>query len=164
MNKTFKIDLSFIKKEYFKDKLIQYIYKILALDYNIKGILLFGSVAKGTDHYDEEYISDIDLIIIAENLSENIWKRNEMIYKSTIDVSSDIQAIWWTPEEILKNLESKYYLLLDALDDGKILYDPNNFLYELKVKLKKELIEKGVIKTEIYWQWPIKKFGDYFEF
>ena len=62
------------------------------------------------------------------------------------------------------HVRSKYYLILDAFDEGKILYDPENFLFKLRKKLFKDLEEKGVIKTELYWQWPIKKFGDKIEF
>ncbi|HEY0088855.1 MAG TPA: nucleotidyltransferase domain-containing protein [Candidatus Lokiarchaeia archaeon] len=164
MSNILNVDLSFIKNEYFKNTITQYIKKIFTIDYTIEGILLFGSVAKEIARDDKEYLSDIDLIVVAWNLTEDLWKRNDEVFKSTGDISSDIQALWWTPEEIQKNVETKFYLVLDALDDGKILYDPNNFLYELKKKLKKELKEKGVVKTEMYWQWPIKKFGDYIEF
>lgn len=61
-------------------------------------------------------------------------------------------------------MDSKFYLLLDAFDEGKIIYDPKGILKKLKEKLFKELKAKGVIKTDLYWQWPIKRFGDKIEF
>ncbi|TXT66453.1 MAG: Nucleotidyltransferase domain protein [Promethearchaeota archaeon] len=53
---------------------------------------------------------------------------------------------------------------MDAFDEGKILYDPECILKDLRDKLFKELEAKGVIKTDLYWQWPIKHFGDKIEF
>jgi len=50
------------------------------------------------------------------------------------------------------------------LHEGKILYDPENIPFELIKKLFIDLEEKGFKKTELYWQWPIKKFGEKFEF
>ena len=95
------------------------------------------------------------------NLEE---ERNQEIFEITKFFSSGIQAHWWTPKEMKEHVDSKFYLILDALDEGKIIYDPYNFLKELRKQLKKDLKEKGVIKTELYWQWPIKKFGDKIEF
>ncbi|TFG06175.1 MAG: nucleotidyltransferase domain-containing protein [Promethearchaeota archaeon] len=164
MNRNKNSDLSFIKEEYFKKRLRNYLKLIFSLDLNIRAVLLFGSVATGKAKYNDDYISDIDLLIVCDGLPNNASKRRKLIFKLTESVTSGIQDIWWTSREMEKNVESKFYLILDAFDEGVILYDPEDFLQELKEKLFNELKQKGVVKTELYWRWPIKKFGDKIEF
>ncbi len=164
MSQIKQIDLSFIKLEYFKNELKEYLEFIFKLKLKIKAILLFGSVATGKARVDDDYLSDIDLFIICDDLPEDYWERRELVFKLTKPVCSGKQALWRTSKEMEGYVKSKYYLILDAFDEGKILYDPENFLFELRKALFKDLEEKGVIKTELYWQWPIKKFGDKIEF
>ncbi|TFF88872.1 MAG: nucleotidyltransferase domain-containing protein [Promethearchaeota archaeon] len=156
--------LSFIENDVFRQRLKRYVKKILEIPLEIEGILLFGSLARGDAIINQDYMSDIDLIILSKDLPEDLWERHEKIHDLTFEFNAYIQALWWTPKEMIKNVEDKYYLILDALDEGKILYDPNNLLQELKTKLKKELKKKGVIKKELYWYWPMKKFGEEIEF
>ena len=164
MSQIKQIDLSFIKLEYFKNELKEYLQFIFKLKLKIKAILLFGSVATGKARDDNDHLSDIDLFIICDDLPEDYWERRELVFELTKPVCSGKQALWRTTKEMEGYVKSKYYLILDAFDEGKILYDPENFLFELRKALFKDLEEKGVIKTELYWQWPIKKFGDKIEF
>ncbi len=164
MKKDIPFDLAFIQIEYYKNKLHNYLEHIFNQNLDIIGILLFGSVAKNTARNDEFYTSDIDIIIICENLPSGIWKRKKFILKKTKEVCSGIQDFWWTLKEFWSLLESKFFLLLDAFDEGIILYDPKDILKNLKEKLFKDLKVKGVIKTDLYWQWPIKNFGDKIDF
>ncbi len=164
MNQVEDIDLSFIKLEYFKKEIRKYLQFIFNLDLNIRSILLFGSVATGKARNDVEHLSDIDLFIISDEITVDILKRNQWVVNLTKPVCSGIQALWRSSKEIENYVDSKYYLILDAFDEGQILYDPDNFLNKLKKRTFKELKEKGVIKTELYWQWPIKKFGDKLEY
>ncbi len=164
MSQIKQIDLSVIKLEYFKNELKEYLQFIFKLKLRIKAILLFGSVATGKARVDDDYLSDIDLFIICDDLTEDYWERRELVFKLTKPVCSGKQALWRTSKEMEGYVKSKYYLILDAFDEGKILYDPKNFLFKLRKALFKDLEEKGVIKTELYWQWPIKKFGDKIEF
>lgn len=163
-NKIHELDLSVIKQNYFKKKLQLFTDYLFRQEINIKGLLLFGSVAKGKGTITDDYVSDIDLIIISEDLPDNLWERRKKTLKLTKPVIGGIQALWWTPKEIKNHVKHKFYLILDALDDGKILYDPEGLLHRLKKQLFKDLTEKGVIKTDLYWQWPIKYFGEKIEF
>ena len=164
MNKEPSVDLSFIEIKYYKNLLDDYLTHIFKQNLEIIGALLFGSVATNKARDDEFHTSDIDLIIICENLPSGIWERKKFVFEKTKKVCSGIQDFWWTLEELKRLLDSKFYLLLDAFDEGKILYDPNEILNKLKEKLFKELEAKGVIKTDLYWEWPIKCFGDKIEF
>ncbi len=164
MNQTEHIDLAFIKIEYFKNNLRKYLQFIFELNLKIRAILLFGSVATGKALNDNEHLSDIDLFIISDDITVDLLKRSQWVVNLTRPVCSGIQALWRTSKEIESYVDSKYYLILDAFDEGKILYDPDNFLRKLRERTFKELKEKGVIKTELYWQWPLKKFGDKIEY
>lgn len=164
MNQVDDRDLSFIILKYFRNKIRLYLRFIFKLDLEIRSILLFGSVATGKARMDEEHLSDIDLIIISDDITIDLIKRSQWVVNLTKPVCSGIQALWRTSKEIEGYVDSKYYLILDAFDEGHIIYDPDNFLYKLKERLFKELEEKGVIKTELYWQWPINKFGDKIEY
>ena len=158
------IDLSFIEEEYFKKEIVKYLEFVLALNLKIKGILLFGSVATGNAKNEVDYLSDIDLIIICDDLPKDRGERKEKIFNLVKLVHSGIQDIWLTSKELEEQVDSKFYLILDAFDEGKILHDPDSLLKRLKDKLFNELKKKGVIKTELYWQWPIKEFGDKIEY
>ena len=54
-------------------------------------------------------------------------------------------------------------IILSCLDEGKILYDPNDLIKNQKNKLIRELKEKGVKKRSNYWIWPLRKLGDEIE-
>ena len=164
MTQVEDINLAFIKEEYFKNKLSEFLQFIFKLDLEIRSILLYGSVATGRARDDTEYLSDIDLFIISDKIGIDLLKRSKWVVNITKPVCSGIQALWRTSKEMEKYAESKYYLILDAFDEGKILYDPDNFLHNLREKIFTELKAKGVIKTDLYWQWPIKKFGDKIEY
>ena len=164
MSTLINFDLSFIEKDYFKKELRKYLEFILTLDLKIKGILLYGSVATGKAKNDDNYLSDIDLIIICDDIPKNRQERKEKILKLVKPVHSGIQDIWLTSNELKEQVDSKFYLILDAFDEGKILYDPEGLLETLKSNLVSELKKKGVIKTDLYWQWTIKKFGDKIEY
>lgn len=169
MDAELDFDLSFIKIESFKNTLLEFLLGILKQeDAKIRGILLFGSVATGKARDDDEHLSDIDLIIICDELPENHRERTLFKLDATKAIKKtsiiSFQKLWWTSKEIEDLVKSKFYLILDAFDEGVILYDPENFLNNLREKLLRDLREKGVIKTDLYWQWPIKKFGDEIEF
>jgi len=164
MSKTFNVNLSFIESEYFKNELEKYLKFIFEIDLNIRAILLFGSVATGKARNDDEHLSDIDLVVISDDLPKDLKDRKRMVLDLTRSVSSGIQVLWLTSQELKEQVNSKFYLVLDAFDEGIILFDPENFLYAQRKKLFKDLKKKGVIKTELYWQWPKKKFGEKFEY
>ncbi len=54
------IDLSFIKIEFYRNRLYDYLKHIFNQKSDIVGVLLFGSVAKNTARNDEFFTSDID--------------------------------------------------------------------------------------------------------
>ena len=102
MKKTFVQILKEVweeKRKYFEDYRL-YCQKIKEEAHKLLGtveVLVFGSVVKGT--FTPQ--SDIDVLVISENLPEDEEKRNEIktFLKSRIDPFSPFQIHLATPEE-----------------------------------------------------------------
>ncbi len=125
---------------------------------NLLGILLFGSVARGNAKPYKTYESDIDLLVILKNIPKNLSER--ILFKIKIgrelDLNPAIQAIWMTPHDLEEHMRAKAGYILDAFDEGTILFDPEEFLERKRKNLLNELKRKGVIKTKVGWMWPCK--------
>jgi predicted nucleotidyltransferase len=140
----------------------------LELEKTLRGrllsVCLFGSIARG----DEDLSSDIDILIIAEDLPEGLISRNLIIKNITETIKSSPQAralrkmnqsilmspIILTPEEALKHPT----IMLDIVDDGIILYDRGAFLQKILNDIKSRLRELGARKTKTRkgWYWILK--------
>jgi hypothetical protein len=77
--------------------------------------------------------------------------------------ASGIDSIWMTEVEFKAKVRVKMDVLLSALYEGIILYDPFSLIITEKEKLFKELKEKGVLKRIDYWIWPLKYLGEEIE-
>ena len=77
-------------------------------------ILLFGSRAKRDFHKD----SDIDLLIVSKNLSDNVRERADDFFSDSLPV----QPFVMTPGELLERIDKLDFLVFDAFEDGLILY------------------------------------------
>lgn len=159
------IDLSFIKEEYFLRKIENCLNQLFRINKNVKGIILFGSLARGAAICSFEKVSDIDLIVVFKDndLPKNHIKRTDLEIELMDLTELGFDSLWMTESEFKNLVHIKADIILDALDEGIILYDPYNILSDQKNQLFKELEEKGVIKREHYWIWPLKNLGDEIE-
>ena len=113
-----------------------------------KLVLLYGSVAKGTFGLG----SDVDILVIAENLPRNPNERLKLLYE--LDrTRAPIDAKAYTPEEVKKMLLKGHPLIMDALSDGKVLYADKEYLTKLMkmfkaAKRKFRRFERGWIRIE----------------
>lgn len=160
-----EIDLSFIKNKYFLEKLENCLIQLFRINKNVKGIVLFGSLATGTAIYSDKKVSDIDLIIIFKDkeLPKDHNKRTNLQMKLMDLTELGFDSLWMTESEFKNLVQIKADIILDALDRGIILHDPNGLINEQKNKLFEELEEKGVIRRKNYWIWPLKNLGDEIE-
>ena len=159
------INLSFVKKGYFLKKLQEYLYQVVQTKKQVKGILLFGSLAKGKAIYSKEKISDIDLIIIFSEgeLPNDPIERIKLQIKLMEFAELGIDDLWMTETEFKNMVRIKADIILYALDEWKILFDPEKLIKEQNDKFFNELKEKGVIKRKDYWIWPLKYLGEEIE-
>ncbi len=77
-------------------------------------ILLFGSRAKLDFHKD----SDIDVLIVSKNLSDDVRERASDFFSDSLPV----QPFVMRPDELLERIDKLDFLIFDAFEDGLILY------------------------------------------
>ncbi len=78
--------------------------------------VLYGSMARG----DYNVWSDIDFLVISDQLPENPLKRLEFLYSLT---EESIEVKGYTRNEFLKMIEQRNPIALDALVEGKVIVD-----------------------------------------
>lgn len=91
---------------------INYIEQCIKKDATL--ILLFGSRAKRDFHKD----SDIDVLIISKNLSENVRERADDFFSDSLPVQPFVMA----SAELFERIDKLDFLVFDAFEDGLILY------------------------------------------
>jgi len=152
------------------DRLVNELKK--AFGDKLVSVVLYGSMARGEWRKD----SDIDLLIIIEDLPKSRFLRNKIFAEIEAKLSP-----------IIENLEKRGYhhiinpmlktpdeadkitpLYLDMVYDAIILYDKNNFFNTVLERLKERLKELGARRIRIgrKWYWDLKpdyKFGDVIE-
>ena len=125
-------------------------------------VVLFGSVARNTPSYD----SDVDILIIANDLPEGRMRRVREFDDVEERLSSAIQSlqeynihtifspIFKTPDEALRGSP----LFIDMVDDAQILFDPSGFFKKIISGLKAKLAERGArrIWNGNAWYWDLK--------
>ncbi|MHA1231979.1 MAG: nucleotidyltransferase domain-containing protein [Candidatus Helarchaeota archaeon] len=126
---------------------------------DIIGILIFGSLVRAQEVFDEQYQSDIDILIIANNLPKNIIERKLYTAKLSKSLGCGIDQLWYTPEELLNSIKSHRAFFMEIIKYGKIIFEINQFLTNLKEEIEKILKEKGIKEGKNIWIWPQKKPG-----
>lgn len=135
-------------------------------------IVLFGSVGRGTSNPQ----SDIDLLIVAEQLPKGRMQRVQefgciehdlqplLSELSSIECHVELSPVFKTPEELIQGTP----LMLDMVEDARILYDPTGFFGKTLARMAnrlKELKAKRVWRGNAWW-WDLKpdyQSGEVFE-
>lgn len=121
--------------------------------HRVTGVLLFGSVARREElPYPQ---SDIDMIVVAKDLPSDFFKRAELVRKIE-NSPSLLQSIWMTEEEFISQFEAGAGYLLDAIHEGRIIYDMG-FLRKIIPHAKSELEIQGIKRVGSAWVWPIQR-------
>lgn len=130
----------------------------------LRAVCLFGSAARGDFKKD----SDIDLLVIADELPEDVGSRHSMFNQLRMEISSSdtakklrnlgystsISEIYLTPDEAEKHPP----IMLDIVEDGIIIYDVDNFLRKVLKEIKERLLTLGArrVQTSKGWYWVLK--------
>ncbi|MEW6556620.1 MAG: nucleotidyltransferase domain-containing protein [Elusimicrobiota bacterium] len=129
---------------------------------NFLGLLLYGSVGRGTAKPFSSWENDIDLLVIIEGLVD-FRERGKQKVPIEHSVKFGIEAVWITPKELEGYILSKTGFIMDALYEGVILYEKDNFLTKKRDELIEWLTRRGVKKKDIGWVFPIKA-GEKFDY
>ena len=116
-------------------------------------VALFGSYARGDSHPG----SDIDLLVIAEQLPEHPVERMQWLHKLIVPVTKKrVGFVGWTPEDFSSAFPSLY---LDLGLDARILFDPNGFFSERLERIKEIIEEAGLYRVQNgrNFAWRFKK-------
>ena len=159
------INFNLMNNEYFSNKLDKYLNQVSQTKRKVVGIILFGSLARGDAVLSEERKSDIDLILIFKNreIPEDPRNRSKLKFELMRSAPVGVDSIWVTEDEFRNLVQIKADIILYALDEGKVLYDPVGLVKKQKDELFQDLKKKGVKKEKHYWAWPIKHFGEEIE-
>ena len=113
-------------------------------------VILYGSFARG----DYTSGSDIDLLIVADNIPTNYWDRWSLAYEVIEGFPTDPHI--YTPEEFRTMLIDGRMTPLDALTEGIKIYAEPKYMQEINMllseTLKRRIKHKGMWVTKEHLQ------------
>ncbi|MCD6409909.1 MAG: nucleotidyltransferase domain-containing protein [Candidatus Verstraetearchaeota archaeon] len=104
-------------------------------------VILYGSTAKG----EHTPASDIDLLIVADNLPKNYWDRWSLAYSLVENRPLDPHI--YTPQEFKEMIKQGRMTALDALTEGITLHADPKYQQEINKLLKQTLKKRVKIKN-----------------
>ena len=110
-----------------------------------RSIILFGSIATGK----YRAWSDIDILVISENLPENFLERLRILFELN-PTMAPIEALGYTPTEFIQMLKRRHPTALYAMADGKPIYD-DGFFTEAKGVFEQIKAKFDLVRVEHGW-------------
>lgn len=128
------------------DKEIRFFCRNVLEKFNPRTIILYGSMA--TRRFGAG--SDIDIIVVSENLPENFLERLNLLFELNT-TTAPIEPLGYKPNEFLKMIKRRHPTALYAVSEGIPLYDDGFF------DLAKNLFENirnefDIVKIEHGWE------------
>jgi HEPN domain-containing protein/predicted nucleotidyltransferase len=131
----------------------------------LKGLVLFGSVARGTARQE----SDVDVLVIAEDMPERYGDR----VRKTLAILSSLETLkreLYANTKLRPNLDlilldeeetqTPHPFLLDVVKEGIMLFDRNGFTQGALDRLKAEFQRMGAVRVERpegRWHWVLPR-------
>ena len=113
-------------------------------------VILFGSVAKGTDGER----SDLDLVVIGGDLPENVFERIAKVNGLTRGLRTPADIFPYTETEFEHMLDNLHVTALDCMLEGKPLYGTDAF-NRLRSKFE-EFVARGLRRGKAAWYFDKK--------
>lgn len=132
------------------DRVLEVAVKRIAERFRVDLIILHGSYAKGT--YIEDY-SDVDLIVVSEDFKDiHPGIRISILAELLAGLEKPVEAIAYTKEELIREINQINPLILDALEYGKPILKTE--LYEEALEEFNKLKKKhGLEPMGKGWKW-----------
>ncbi len=143
------------------------------LDDRLVSVVLYGSRARGTAKKE----SDVDLLVVTDAAGSDARTLEKRVHEALRPACENAYDFYVRtgeypcPTPLVKSMEharnfSRVYL--DMLEEGKILYDRNNFIRDVFDGLRKKLAQLGARRVWFgdNWVWDLKpdyKPGDVIE-
>jgi HEPN domain-containing protein/predicted nucleotidyltransferase len=125
-----------------------------SLPIDIKAMVLFGSWAKGAATPN----SDVDLLIVADDLNPKRHRRGEEIAKIKRCLPGlTFDILLHTKEEVVSNFTNHNPLFLDIAEDGKIILDDGEFLRHFIFETKDYVRRREIKRFGDGWVFPVEK-------
>ncbi len=119
---------------------------------NLVSVVLFGSYATGK----QKNISDIDILVIADNLPLSRKERLSVILSITkkyLLKGKTVSIILRSEDEIKNGFEYYNPLLLSISESYKLLYDRENYFLKLLKGIKNRIAKKEIQKfSDFSWR------------
>jgi len=123
----------------------------------IKGVLLYGSVARGKAVYRK---SDVDLIVVSDDFDKPYGEIVSMRRRFRGGLPGIVEALWVSPRELESMFRGFTGFVLDAIHEGIVLLDDGGFIQQLRRRLAKALMEGRVERHKGFWRIPIREVGE----
>jgi predicted nucleotidyltransferase len=136
---------------------------LASLEDRLQGILVFGSLARGTAKYNAQHQSDIDLLVIVDDLPENPFARAKLEWEILGIVGLGVHCIWETPQELKELVNAHQAFTFEILRDGQAVFDPQQIFVGLKKTVQELILQLGIKETKYGWIWPQKIPGSLIE-
>ena len=114
-------------------------------------IILFGSVAKGTDNA----WSDIDLVVVGGDLPANIFDRFGRVNALKRGLSTPADAFPYTEAEFEQMLDNLHVTALDCMYEGQVLHGQDYF-DRLRPKFE-AYVARGLTRGKAAWYFEKKQ-------
>jgi predicted nucleotidyltransferase len=160
---SYRIGVEYLSEPY--RTLIQYLCNALinVLGNRFVSLVVFGSVARGEARKD----SDLDILIVAQDLPKSRFKRLEIFEEVEKIVEPLIEDLWargfyvdFSPI-ILDVEEAKKHrpIYLDMVVDAVIVFDRDNFFKKILDEIATRLRVLGAERKRLgkLWYWVLKK-------
>ena len=121
----------------------------LKRELDLKLVILFGSLAKGS--WTES--SDIDLLIVAEDLSDDPGENFIRLKRPGIDPHG------FSVDRFLREIEKPNLIILDALEYGKRLVADEEFVKIVEDRFEKVKRRFGLRWVNGTWTWMAERGG-----